>query len=127
MSLKTRTDQLMAMTLLIVFASALGWLGGFAWQHRATINRLWFEASEQRYLTMTGDIGPVTYVVALDDYAAVEQAALDLDGVLGIEVHEYPSLAAIAFRTADSPAIERIAALDTVTSMTKKFVPMICH
>jgi len=124
---KSRTDQLMVMSLLVVFAGALGWLGGFAWQNRATINRLWFEAAEQRYLTMTGEVGPVTYVVEIDDYVAVEQAALNLDGVLGIEVHQYPSLAAIAFKTADSPAIERIAALDSVGSMNKKFVPMICH
>lgn len=117
----------MASGLLVVLAGTFGWLGGFAWQNRATIERLWFEAAEQRYLTMTGDVGPVTFVVSVDDYATVEQAALDLEGVLGVEMHEFPSLAAIAFRTADSPAIERIAALDAVSDMTKKFVPMICH
>jgi len=113
--------------LIIVCSLALGYLGASLWTHRATIGTLYLKAAEQKYLIMAGETGPVTYLVRQVDYLAFESAALEYDGVLGVEVHEYPEVAAIAFLSNDVPAIAAINALPTVISMKKKFVPMICH
>jgi len=120
-------DRLVALALIASSLFAIGWLGGLAWRERALIERLWYEASEQRYLTMAGEVGPVTYLVTHDDAAAFAREALALEGVLGVEPYDYPSVSAIAFADADEPAIARVNGLRGVLRMQRRFVPMICH
>jgi len=118
----------MKRTVLTVACSlALGYLGGSLWTHRTTIGTLYLKAAEQKYLIMAGETGPVTYLVRQLDYHSFESAALQYDGVLGVEVHDYPDVAAIAFLSNEEPAIAAINSHPTVISMKKKFVPMICH
>ena len=122
-----RTDRLVTGALLLTLSIAFGWIGGFAWRERTLIARLWLDANEQRYLTMTGDVGPVTYLVTHDDPRAFARAALALDGVLGVEPYDYPRLSAIAFEDGESAAIGRVGELPGVSHVQRRHVPMICH
>ncbi|PID63168.1 MAG: hypothetical protein CSB44_02465 [Gammaproteobacteria bacterium] len=106
---------------------ATGWLIGFTFSHRDTLMALWLETSEQQYLTMTDGAGPVTYLVHHADYAALEQAVRENDEILGVEIFQYPNVAAMAFLRPDSNAIDSVAALPTVERIEQRFVPMICH
>lgn len=116
-----------ALAVLGLCCILLGWLVGFSWANRATIGQLWLQASEQKYLTMTGEAGPVTYLVTHNDYQALEMVALSHDDVLGIEVYAYPDKAAIAFNAAESSSIQAINQLPMVLSMRQKIIPMMCH
>ena len=107
--------------------AVIGWLGGFAWVHRATIGELWFKASEQKYLTMTGEAGPVTYLVTHTDYGAIENFAFTHDGVLGVEVYELPNKAAVAFTEAGISSIEVLKNSEFVLAMNQQIIPMMCH
>ena len=113
--------------LLGLCFAMIGWMGGFAWVHRATIADLWLEASEQRYLTMTGEAGPVTYLVTHTDIAAMEAYAFERDEVLGVEVYELPDKVAVAFTKADSSSIEALNVSEFVVAMHQKIIPMMCH
>jgi len=120
-------DRPLARALIFTLCIAFGWLGGFAWRERALIGRLWLDANEQRYLTMAGEVGPVTYVVAHADARSFADRALALDGVLGVEPYVGTRLSAIAFANAETPAIETVRALPGVTRVERRHVPMICH
>ena len=76
---------------------------------------------------MTGDVGPVTYLVTHDDPRAFARDALALEGVLGVEPYDYPRLSAIAFENGESAAIERVGELPGVSHLQRRHVPMICH
>lgn len=110
-----------------LLAMTVGYLVASAWTQRNALAELYLQAAEQKYLIMAGEIGPVTYLVKQSDFDQFVTEALHHDGVLGVEIHEYPDIAAIAFQSADDPAIEALRVHETVIRMTKKFVPMICH
>jgi len=120
-------ERVVSAAMILCLSMSVGWLSAFAWRERALIGRLWYESSEQRYLTMTGDVGPVTYLATHDDATAFMSAALALDGVLGVEPYDWPRVSAIAFVDGESRAIDRIRALENVQRLQRKFVPMICH
>ncbi len=112
---------------LVLAPATVGWLVGVLWVHWPFVSDMWYEASVQRYLTMTGQVGPVTYLVTHDDFDALQASVASLDGVLGIEVHRHPDRAAIAFQDAGIEAIETVHELPTVSSMQQAYIPMICH
>jgi len=105
----------------------LGWLFAFSWVHRSSISNYWYEASEQKYLTMTGQAGPVTYQVKTSDFASLEKFANTHDEILGVEILRWPDQAAVAFARADSDSILSVRDSDFVKSMRQKFIPMMCH
>ena len=119
--------QWAGMALLGFCCAVIGWLGGYAWVHRITIGELWLKASEQKYLTMTGQAGPVTYLVTHTNYQAMEEYALKLDDVLGVEVYELPDKAAIAFTEAGSTSIAALSNSEFVVTMNQQIIPMMCH
>lgn len=120
-------DGLVAYVAIALVAVSIGWLAGVAWRHLSTAGRLWAEASEQRYLIMAGETGPVTYLVTQHDFDAFERAALTLDGVLGVEIQRFPDVVAVAFASVGHEAIDTLGQLPYVSDMRKKFVPMSCH
>ena len=105
----------------------LGWLLAISLVHWPMVTRLWLEASEQRFLGTSAAAEPATWVVVTDDIAALHREALLLDDVLGIEVHRMPDEAAIAFASADSASVARVAALPMVRDMQRRRIAMICH
>jgi len=113
--------------LVLVCGLAFGWLAGLSIAHWPTVSRLWFEASEAKFLAMSGQSGPATWLVVHDDFQALERAVLPLDDVLGLEVHRLPDEAAIAFTRADSASVARVAALSMVQRVERRRIPMICH
>jgi len=117
----------LSVTIVGVSFAVLGWLVGFSVTHYDTISELWFQASEQKYLTMTGKVGPVTYLVEHTNYDAVEAMAFARDDILGVELYRYPNKAAVAFTGSDSAGIEAMANADYVVSMRQKIIPMMCH
>jgi len=119
--------QWAGIALLGLCCAMIGWLGGFAWVHRATIGDLWFQASEQKYSVMTGQVGPVTYLVTHTNYQAMEAFALEHDEVLGVEVYELPNKAAVAFTQAESVSIATLSDAEFVVTMNQQIIPMMCH
>jgi len=121
------TPSWRAALLVLTLAAMLGWLSALTVLNWPTLSRLWLEASEQKFLAMSGRSGPATWLVVHHDFAALERAALSLDDVLGVEIHRLPHEAAIAFADADSAAVARVAALPMVERMERRRIPMICH
>lgn len=119
--------QRVGLALLGLCCLVIGWLVGFTWVNRATIGELWLQASEQKYLTMTGEAGPVTYLVTHTDYASVEAFGYKHDEVLGVEIYAYPDKAAVAFTTAESASILTLSNSDFVVAMNQQVIPMMCH
>ena len=116
------------LTTILLFAMfGTGWLGSWAWANRSTINQLFYMASEQRYLTMAGEVGPVTYLIHHNDLSALEQLKQQRDDIIGVEVFKAPSIAAMAFSDKDAEAISLVAQLPGVTSIERRFVAMVCH
>lgn len=115
------------LALLLVLSLLLGWLFGYAWTNRSLIASLWLDASEQKYLTMVGKAGPVTYLVTHSDYFALETYALQYDDVLGVEVVAFPDKAAIAFKAAGSSSIAKVREATVVSDMQQQLIPMMCH
>jgi len=105
----------------------IGWLVGYLLANRSLVADLWLQASEQKYLTMSGKIGPVTYLVTHNDYRVLEAYALKLDDVLGVEVYELPDKAAVAFSRADSESIQALMESAVVTNMRQQLIAMMCH
>jgi len=106
---------------------AMGWLGSFAWLKRADISDLLLQASQQKYLTMTGEAGPVTYLVQHTGYQELESFSLKHEDVLGVEVYELPDKAAIAFSRADTASINKVRNSPYVLTMKQQVIPMMCH
>ncbi|MBX2837174.1 MAG: hypothetical protein KTR35_09990 [Gammaproteobacteria bacterium] len=113
--------------LLFVLFLAVGWFSGFLWAHWGRINELFYAASEQKYLTMTGDVGPATYLIYHENYSSLEEFADRREDVLGVEFYRFPNVAAMAFKEHDSESIELVTQLETVQRIQYKQVPMICH
>lgn len=103
-------------------------LGYFISMHWTTISELFYESSLAKYETMTGDRGPVTYLVQhdglLDTLQTLAQSSPD---ILGVEQDKRSNVAKIAFTAADASSIASIEALPGVTGMLRRNVPMICH
>ena len=127
MSTTQQQIQWPGIALLGLCCALIGWLGGYAWVHKATIGDLWLKASEQKYLTMTGEAGPVTYLVTHTNYQAVEAFAVEHDEVLGVEVYELPDKVAVAFTEADSASIDALKQSKFVIAMNQQIIPMMCH
>lgn len=113
--------------LLCLFCMGIGWLSSYMWLNRGEIADLWLQASQQKYQTMTGEIGPVTYLVQHNGYNELESFLSSHDDVLGIEVYELPDKAAIAFKRADSTAIDAVKQSPYVLAMRQQVIPMMCH
>lgn len=124
---RSSNNSPIAMIFLGTFCLALGWLSSFAWIQRDTIADLWLRSNEQKYLTMTGEAGPVTYAVTHRDYKALKEFALIHEDVMGVEVYKLPDKAAIAFTAAQSESIEIIKNSSVVLAMHQEFIPMMCH
>jgi len=105
----------------------IGWLIGFSWVHRWDISELWYQASEQKYLTMTGQAGPVTYLVTHNNFDSLEALAMHDEDILGVEVYELPDKAAVAFTRADTASIGRVRDSEFVSVMRQQIIPMMCH
>jgi len=123
----TQRNHLLALVGLFVLVFGTSWLATFAWQNRSLINELFYQASEQRYRTMAGEVGPVTYLVHHKNYTELEAVTQQHDDVLGIEVWEHPGIAAVAFNSNESPSIQVVEELAVVSDMVKRNVPMLCH
>ena len=118
---------LLALTLVFLVFATVGALGTFVWQRRASLVDAYLAANEQRYLVMAGEVGPVTYLVEHEDYAALERFAAAREDVLGVEIYRWPHVAAMAFVDKDAPSIAATATLPGVRTLTRRHVPMICH
>jgi hypothetical protein len=114
-----------ALFTLMMFG--LGALATFAWNNRQLINDLYYEASEQRYQILSGEAGPVTYLAYHDDFAALEEMARQREDIIGVEIYEFPAVAAIAFSSNETPAIDEVRNLSSVDKLLRKQVPMLCH
>ena len=110
---------------LFVFMISTG--GTFLWHNRSLINQLYYEASLERYGVMTGEIGPVTYLVHHQDFRQLEMITRENEDILGIEIWRNPNIAAMAFTSTDSPLIQKIEKMDIVSRMERRVIPMICH
>ena len=113
--------------LVPVAAFALGWLGDAAVRGAPAAFAFYLEATERKYLAMTGEIGPVTYLVEHDDVAVLEALAREDDSILGAEPFAFPSSVAVAFVDADAPGIAAVAALPGTGAMRRRRILMICH
>jgi len=103
-------------------------LGYFISANWTTISTLFYESSLARYETMTGDRGPVTYLVSHDDLLGELQSLAEAQpDILGVEQDKRSNVAKIAFTTAQAPSIESISAMSGVTGMIRRNVPMLCH
>lgn len=116
-----------AYSLFFLLMMMVGAAGAFGWSNRDLLVDLWYSANEQRYLVMAGEVGPVTYLVYHQDYAKLEAVAYANKDILGVEMYEFPAVAAMAFTGADAQSIEIVNQLPGVQKMTRKQVPMICH
>jgi len=115
-----------ALVLCLCFI-AIGWLASFTWLNRTEIADMLLQSSQQKYLTMTGEIGPVTYLVQHTGYQELEAFSLKHEDVLGVEVYELPDKAAIAFSRADTQSINKVRNSPYVLAMTQQVIPMMCH
>ncbi len=86
-----------------------------------------YESSLAKYESMTGERGPMTYLIFHNDIVALQAMADKHDGILGVEQHTSSNVAKMAFASAKSPLIEQIRQLAEVSDMIKRNVPMICH
>ena len=125
--LRFDTYSVTGLVILCVCTFSLGWLLSFSWLKRTELSELLLQASQQKYLTMTGEIGPVTYLVEHVGYKELEEYALNHSDVLGVEVYELPNKAAIAFSRADAASIMKVRNSPFVVSMTQQLIPMMCH
>lgn len=119
--------SLVARSMFFLLMMAVGAAGAFGWSKKEALLKLWYTANEQRYLVMSGEVGPVTYLVYHDDYSILENAAYANDDILGVEMYEFPQIAAIAFTRNDAESIPWVGQLPGVRKMLRKQVPMICH
>ena len=110
-----------------VAAFVLGWLAVAAARAAPGLFELYLAANENKYLVMSGQVGPVTYLVEHDDLAALERLAREDGSVLGAEQYALPATVAVAFADPDAPGIATVAALPGTRSMIRRRVPMICH
>jgi len=124
---RTESQSYFGIAVLCFCFMAIGWLGSFAWLKRVEISDLLLQASQQKYLTMTGEAGPVTYLVQHTGYQELESFSLTHEDVLGVEVYELPDKAAIAFSRADTESISKVRNSPYVLAMTQQIIPMMCH
>ena len=102
-------------------------LATLLFRHWDTVNLLVYESSLAKYEVMTGERGPVTYLVFHTDLAALENITAAHDEILGVEQHDFSNVAKMAFQSADSPLITKVEQLAVVTDMISRHVPMLCH
>jgi len=95
--------------------------------HWDTVNTLIYESSLAKYESMTGERGPMTYLIFHNDLVALQAMADKHEGILGVEQHTSSNVAKMAFASAKSPLIEQVRHLTVVSDMIKRNVPMICH
>lgn len=109
----------------------LGFLFGFLLTvvitHWNTINTLFYEGSLAKYEVMSGQRGPVTYLIFHDDFAALQAMADQHEDILGVEHSVGSNVAKMAFASAQSPLIETVNKHAAVASMISRNVTMICH
>lgn len=113
--------------LFFLIMMAVGVLAAFGWSQRDSIFELWQTANEQRHLVMSGQVGPVTYVLNHDDYSVMESVAKEHSDILGVEMYRFPNTIAIAFSNAGTPTINTVREMPGVERMVLKEVPMLCH
>jgi len=113
--------------LFFLIMMTVGALAAFGWSNRDSVIELWQTGTEQRELVMSGQIGPVTYLLNHDDYSALEAAAAAHSDILGVEMYRLPNTIAIAFSDASSPTINTVRDLPGVERMMRRTVPMLCH
>ena len=113
--------------LVAAGAFALGWAGAAAVRAAPAALALYHQANEAKYLVMSGQAGPVTYLVEHRDLGMLEALARADDTILGVEQYALPATVAVAFVGAEAPGIARVAALPGTGSMRRRRVPMICH
>ncbi|MFK7889865.1 MAG: hypothetical protein AB8B63_03535 [Granulosicoccus sp.] len=99
---RAQIPLLFAYALYFLLVSLVGAAGAFGWSNRILFADLWYSAYEQRYLVMIGEVGPVTYLVYHEDYTVLEAATCNKEDILGVEMYEFPSMAAMAFTGADA-------------------------
>ncbi len=118
---------MLGVVVLCLCCVAIGWMASFSWIKRTEIADLLLQSSQQKYLTMTGEAGPVTYLVQHTGYKELEAFTLEYDDVLGIEVYEFPDKAAVAFNRADASSINKLKNSPYVLAMKQQIIPMMCH
>lgn len=116
-----------AYLFLFVFCFGLGIGGHYIWQNWERINELFYTASEQKYRTMTGEAGPVTFLVYHSDFDALDRFADKQDDVIGVEIFRYPNVSAIAVESDNSDSIVQLGSLAFVDKIERRVVPMLCH
>ncbi len=105
----------------------LGITGAAGYHYRDTINTLVYESSQLQQDLLTGELGPVTYLVFNDNFNKLEQyAELDQE-ILGVEQALNSNVAKVAFVSGASSSIAKLADLPFVGEMINRDVPMICH
>lgn len=114
-------------SLLTVIFFVLGYGASFLFYNWQSLGDLYLEASQARYEIMSGQRGPVTYLVTHNDLPALRKVAAGESDIMGVEQHAYSTVAKVAFISAKSPAIERLQNHPLVIGMTRRDVPMICH
>lgn len=123
--------SLIAKSVLYVVAAivffTVGAGGSLAVQNWRSLVALYHEANLIRYEIMSGQRGPVTYLVTHSDLQSLSDIAEKTDDILGVEQHKYSNVAKMAFSSADSPAIEQVRQHPDVQSMVRRNAPMICH
>ncbi len=114
--------------LLIGFTLfCLSWLATLLITHWDVAGTLLYESSLAKYEMMSGQRGPVTFLVFHDNLEVLSELADLHEGILGVEQHSKSNVAKIAFNSIDSPLIEVVRQLPQVESMINKRVPMLCH
>lgn len=113
--------------LFFLIMMMVGALAAFGWSKRDSLIEFWQTGNEQRQLVMSGQIGPVTYLLNHDDFSMMESVAKEHADILGVEMYRFPNTIAIAFSDAATPTINTVRDLPGVERMMRRQIPMLCH
>lgn len=116
-----------AYALLSVFVFATTWMGALGWMNRALIADLFYESSLARFRVASGEAGPATFYVFHNDFTTLERLAQENEDILGVELSEYSGIAAMAFTSLETDAVNQIRNHSVVRNMIQKDIPMLCH
>lgn len=110
---------------VLFFTAGLG--AAAAARHWDAINALLYASSLARHEIMAGTRGPVTYLVFNDNFDKLQEHANADADILGVEQALSSNVAKVAFVSADSASIKKLAQLPYIGEMINRNVPMICH
>jgi len=92
-------------------------LGSFLVTNWSTVNTLYYEASLAKFEAMSGESGPTTYLIAHNDYSALQAMADKHAGILSVEQNEGSTVARMAFGAGMNALVKEVEQLPAVTSM----------